>query len=209
MDKRNDAAEASSLGSLWLAMRKLREGIVATNRSDSFAVEAYHFCVRAAILAGHVESYHPALSHLVRTLHPKARAAKAVTEAERQEFVVYLILDLACRQQQPAEAYRVRARRGCRGRLVDAVLEAIVHGNYQLFHTAQRGASEIQARLMEHADDRIRRLAIQRLERAYFTVDKHYLNHVTGLKWEQLQHRYGLAWDTDGERVIMRRPKRR
>ena len=188
-------------------MRKLREGIVAANRSDGFAVGAYHFCVRAAILAGHVESYHPALSHLVRTLHPRARAA--VAEAERQEFAVYLILDLACRQRQPAEAYRVRARRGRRGRLVDAVLEAIVHGNYQLFRTAQRDASEIQARLMEHADDHIRQLTIERLERAYFTVDKQFLGHVTGLKWEQLQHRYGLAWDIDGERVIMRKPKRR
>src|SRR5947207_1175012 len=39
-----------TLLTLILAMRKLREGIVASNRVDDFTTRAYIFCIRASIL---------------------------------------------------------------------------------------------------------------------------------------------------------------
>ena len=57
------------------ALRKLREGIVASKRMDEFAVQAYLFCIRLSVLVKHPESYHPAILHLlhhVTTVPPPA-----------------------------------------------------------------------------------------------------------------------------------------
>ncbi len=50
------------------ALRKLREGIVASKRADDFAVQAYLFCIRLSVLVKHPESYHPAILHLLRRM---------------------------------------------------------------------------------------------------------------------------------------------
>lgn len=186
-------------------MRKLRESLVATKRRDAFAVRVYGFNVRAGIMAGHVESYHPALLHLLRTLHRTVDVA----EAERHEFVGYLMVDLVCRQRQPAEAFWVRNRHRYQDRQVDTIVQAVVHDNYHLFRLAKRGASELQGKLMEHAEDGMRGRAARCLERAYFQVDRRFLEGVMALEWDQLHARYGPSWESDGETITMRRPKRR
>src|SRR5439155_7885722 len=83
-----DRTSEQELSTTLLAMRKLREGIVASQRIDDFAVRAYVYCIRVAILVKHMESYHPALRHLLRNIHP----VHPLSGLELQEFVGYLIL---------------------------------------------------------------------------------------------------------------------
>ncbi|KAI9883782.1 MAG: Acetolactate synthase, mitochondrial [Watsoniomyces obsoletus] len=208
--KKNSVQEASAEAEqsrLLMAMRKLREGIVASQRRDPFTLDVYRFCVRAAILARHPESYGPALLHLLRNLHPRI----PLSQTELDEFVGYLILDLVCRQNKPAEAILIRKQYRLEEEkyLTNAVLHAILHGNFHLFWILKEDATEYQSRLMEYAEDGMRRLAIRCLERAYFTVDEDFLVHVTGIQWDLLRTRYGVSWTREGQRIITRERKRK
>ena len=51
-----DVSGQKDLSVLIMAMRKLREGIVATKRVDDFSIQAYIFCIRLSILVKHMES---------------------------------------------------------------------------------------------------------------------------------------------------------
>ena len=187
------------------AMRKLREGIVASKRVDDFALQAYLFCIRTSILTGQVESYHPALLHLLRTLHRK----RVLSPPHLQEFGGYLILDLACRQRDFAQAYAVRSAYGVRDRRTDAILRALVHDNYHVFWQLKRSVDGYQARIMDRADEGMRILALKCLGRSYFDVYKAYLMRVTDSTWEQLETTSGVGWMLDGDKVVIRRPRTR
>ncbi|KAI9844762.1 MAG: hypothetical protein M1837_005295 [Sclerophora amabilis] len=211
------------LSSLLLAMRKLREGVVASNRRDDFSVKVYVFCIRVSILTKHVESYHPALLHLLRVLHPAS--PHTLSSTEFYELVGYLVLDSACRQQDFAAAYSVRhtftygksdafVRRPHAsdggGSGVDAVLHALVHDNYHLFWKLKQNVDGYKSRLMEFAEDGMTALALKCLGRTYFTVEKVFVTRVTAVEdWKVLQKRFGVGWELDGENVIIRRPKGR
>ena len=59
----------AELAILLMSMRKLREGLLASARTDSFAQRAYIFLIRAALLTSTYESYTPALFHLLGRIH--------------------------------------------------------------------------------------------------------------------------------------------
>ncbi|KAI9792790.1 MAG: hypothetical protein M1816_001522 [Peltula sp. TS41687] len=198
------AAAQNERDRLLMAMRKLREGMVASNRADGFAVQAYSFCIRRAILAKHMESYHPALLHLLERLHPKV-SSSIVAQEERLEFVGYLILDLACRQADYAGAFATRNLYRLAESRINAVLQAMVHGQYHLFWKARRTANIYQVKLMEYVDERMRSLTIRCLERAYFTVDAGFLNDVTGMDWDEFVGKYKVPWERDGQMLVLRR----
>lgn len=188
---------------LLMAMRKLREGIVASKRADDFAVRAYSFCIRKAILAKHMESYHPALLHLLQILYPKT--SSIIAHRERQEFVGYLILDLACRQEDYAGAFTIRKLYRLVEPLTDAVLQAMIFGHYHLFWETRKAANIYQMKLMEYAEERIRAFTIKCLERAYFTVDAKFLSDVTGMSCTEFFGEYKVPWEQDGQTVVIRR----
>ncbi len=128
---------------------------------------------------------------------------------ELDEFTGYLILDLVCRQNKLAEAILMRKEYRLQEERINAVLHAILNGNFHLFWTVKEEATEYQSRLMEHAADGMRRLAIRCLERAYFTVDEDFLRRVTAIQWDQLQTRYGVSWTHEGQRIVIRQRKRK
>lgn len=189
---------------LLMAMRRLREGIVASKRVDGFAVEVYTFCIRATIVAKHLESYHPALLHLLRVLYPRFHMARSA----RKEFVVYLILDLACRQGDLGQAFAARSAYRCRDADVDAILDALTHGNYWLFWRVKKRVSRCRAQLMEYGEEGVRTLAVRCLQKTYFTVDEQLVVDWTGLEWRKLSSARQLGWEHDGQRVVLRRQKR-
>ncbi|TQV93867.1 BTB/POZ-like protein [Cordyceps javanica] len=101
-------SNTKSLSIIMSALRKLREGIVASKRTDDFAIQAYLFCIRLAVLVKHSDSYHVAILHLIRKIHPEHN----LTPIEFQEVVAYLILDTACRRRELSEAYSLRQETG-------------------------------------------------------------------------------------------------
>jgi hypothetical protein len=188
---------------LMIAMRKLREGIVASNRVDDFAIQAYIFCIRLSILVKHMESYHPAILHLLKKMHP----IQALTSTELQEFAGYLVLDLACRQNDLAQAYSARYYYALHDPRIDAVLRSLAHDNYFLFWRARRSVDGHKAKLMEFAEDDMRKQTLKSLGRAYLSIDRISLEQYTNAPWLSLTKDYGVGWQLESNKVVIRKPK--
>ncbi|ROT41269.1 hypothetical protein SODALDRAFT_357302 [Sodiomyces alkalinus F11] len=196
---------AQPLSDILPALRKLREGIVASHRADDFATQVYLFAIRLSILVKHPESYHPAILHLLRVLHPR----QPLTSVEHAEVAAYLVLDAACRRADLAAAYALRSRHGLRDAKVDAALAALAHDNYVAFRRVRRAVDGHRARLMEFADEEMRGHALKCLGRSYLSVDRPFLERCAGATWELLTARDGVGWELDGEKVVIRRVKGR
>lgn len=198
-----DPASTKSLDSVIMALRKLREGIVAIKRADDFAVQAYLFNIRLAVLTKLPESYHPACLYLLNQLHHM----HPLTAIELQEVVSYLILDAACRRGNLEEAFSLRRRHRVRDVKVDRALSSLVHDNWILFRETRRAVDGHMARIMDFAADDMRMRSLKSLGRTYLSVDLKYLEAVTERKWEELVRVDEVGWELDGERVVIRRVK--
>lgn len=200
----SDPQASKDLSVLIMAMRKLREALVATARTDTFSTQAYIFVIRLSILLKHHQSYHPALLYLLRTLHPKL----PLSSTELHEFASYLVLDLACRQGDLAAAYAARTEYAVRDKKVDRVLGALVHDDYWAFWRVKRAVDGHRARIMEWAEEGVRVQALKCLGRTYFSVDVEFVESVAGGRsWEELVRRDGVGWEREGEKVVIRRVK--
>ncbi|KAL7811614.1 hypothetical protein V8C26DRAFT_422371 [Trichoderma gracile] len=191
------SSNTKALSDVMAALRKLREGIVASKRADDFAVQAYLFCIRLSILVKHPESYHPAILHLLRSIHPQ----QPLTSVELQEVVSYLVLDTACRRGQLAEAYALRRRYSLTDTKVNAALSALAHDNYVLFQKVKRSVDGHRAKLIEWAEGDVRMHALKCFGRTYLSVDLDFLEKTTGSKWSDLTKGDGVGWDLEGSRV--------
>lgn len=196
---------SKELSTIMLAMRKTREAIVATSRTDAFALRAYLFIIRATILTKHMESYHPALLHLLRNIHPSS----ALSTSEQHEFVGYHILDVACRQGDLAAAYELRNKYRYKDARVENVLQALVHDNWFMFWRVQRLVDGYQKRLMEWSNDSMRKHALKCLGKSYFSAERAYIEKAAERDWEQLKIKDSVGWELNGEVVTIRRVKRK
>ncbi len=191
------------LSTIMLAMRKIREAIVATSRTDLFALRAYLFIIRATILIKSMESYHPALQHLLCNIHPSS----PLSGPERHEFVGYHILDTACRQGDLALAYELRNKYNYGDARVDMVLHALVHENWVVFWKVRRLVDGYQKRLMEWGSHGMRKHALKCLGRSYLTAEKAYVERAAEKDWEQLKKEDKVGWELNGDIVTIRRPR--
>jgi len=205
IDANLDATGQKDLSTLMMAMRKLREGIVASNRVDDFSIQAYIFCIRLSILVKHMESYHPAILHVLKRMH----TVQPLSNTELQEFVGYLVLDLACRQNDLAEAYVVRQKYNLHDAKVDAILQALAHDNYFMFWRIRRSVDGHKGKLMEFAEDGMKKHALKCLGRSYLSIDLPSLEQYTNSSWTSLTNILGVGWQLEGTKVIIRKPKTR
>ena len=186
-----------------MAMRKVREAIVASARKDNFALRAYALIIRATILMRHMESYHPALLHLLRVLHP----ATPLTASEHHEFVGLYILDLSCRQNDLAAAYKVGCRYKYKNVKVRTVLKALVHGNWYAFWRVKTLMSDHEQRLLEYSEERMRWRALNCLAKSYLSVDRGFLERSAQRRWEELKERSIMDCQLQADIVIIRKTK--
>lgn len=190
-----------ALSDVMMALRKLREGIVASKRNDDFSIQAYLFCIRLSVLVKHPESYHPAILHLLRYLHPRL----TLTSVEFQEVVSYLVLDTACRRKELAEAYSIRHRYQLKDHKVDMILHALVHDNYVQFHKIKVTVDGHRARLLEFAESGMRIQTLKAFGRAYLSVDLEFLEAMTNSKWNELTNTDRVGWELNDKKVVIRR----
>ncbi len=197
--------DSRELSVILMAMRKVREAVVASGRKDTFALRAYTFMIRATILMKHMESYHPALLHLLRDIHPVI----PLTASEHHEFVGFYILDVACRQNDLATAHKVRCRYNYKNVRVEAVLKALVHGNWYAFWKVKVLMSDYQQRLLEYDEERMRQRALDCLGKGYLSVDRGFLERSAHRRWEELKEKSNLNWQLEADVVTIRQIKRR
>lgn len=199
------------LSDIIFALRKLREGIVASKRADMFAAQAYLFSIRLAVLIGHSEAYHPAILHLLRRMH-RPHSRTLLNPVELREVVAYLVLDAACRRGDLAAAYA--ARNDWAGEAggdpgVDAVLRALAHDDYVAFTRARDVAEAHRAKLLSFAEGRMRKHALKCVGRSYLSVDLNFLEGVTASNWASLTANDGVGWELEGSNVVIRRVRAR
>lgn len=206
------AAASRDLTMVLAALRKLREAIVATGRADDFATQVYLFCIRLAILAKHPQSYHPAILHLLRSIH-RRRPLNAV---ELHEVAAYRVLDAACRRGDLAEAYHLRCLYKLRNGTVDTALRALAHDDWVALRRLIGGGSSgvnrggcadgHQIKLLEYAVHDLRVHTLKCFGRAYLRLeDVGFLEASTGIGWAELQKQYNVGWELDGKAVVIRK----
>lgn len=198
-------SNTKTLSIIMSALRKLREGIVASKRTDDFAIQAYLFCIRLAVLVKQPESYHAAILHLIRNIHPEQN----LTRVEFQEVVAYLILDTACRRRELSEAYGLRQTYALHDKKVNDTLFALAHDNFILFHRVRKAVDGHRARIMEWAEPDLRLHTLKCFGRAYLAVDLPFLEMATNSEWDDLTQKDGVGWDLDGAKVMIRKAKAR
>ncbi|KAH6856854.1 hypothetical protein B0I37DRAFT_396332 [Chaetomium sp. MPI-CAGE-AT-0009] len=218
-----------TLSQLLSALRKLREGLVASRRRDHFAAQAYLFSVRLGVLAGAYETYHPAGLHLLRQhtdTPPPAEGGGggvgsggvggvgnvgggagggSLTSVELHEVVAYLVLDAACRRGDLAGAYALRNRYRLCDAKVDAVLRALVADNWVVWRRVKAQVDGYRAKLMEFAEAGVTGHTLKAFGRAYLAVPVGVLEQQAGRDWDELKGSFGVGWELEGERVVIRK----
>lgn len=193
----------NDLPHILMAMRRLREGILGSRRRDAFAQRAYMFIAQASILTRSWESYQPALLHLVHDIHSQT----PLSALELRDFVGYMILDLACRQNELVQAYALKVEFAHQDRRVAAVLKALVHDDWPRFWRIRRAVDGYQRALMGFAEERMRLHALKCLGRSYLNADKVFVERSADAKWEELT-KSGVGWQLqDNGAVVIRKPK--
>lgn len=210
-------AASDELSKLLLSLRKLREAVLSTASTTpiSFSQRVHVFSIRLSILAQHPPSYFPSIRYLLENLH---RPSHPFPESELKEFVSYMILDYACRQDSMVAAFdlraRARAKWGFESQTVDRALAALMHDNWVVFWKVRNGVDSYMRALMNMAADRVRRHALKAIGSAYLSADvKWVLEGCTGegdaWTWEKLVDTERLGWAREGDLIVIKRPKRR
>lgn len=205
---------STELSAILLALRMLREGLLASSASAPnpvFSQRVHVFNIRAAILAFHPEGYHPSLLHLLSVLHT---ADHPLPSSELVEMTTYLILDTAIRQNNLHQAYVLRwnsrARFGFRSRVVDSLLKAIVMGDWVTFwRVRQKVDGYLRAILHWHLETQCKTV-LKTIGRAYYSCDvKWIIQSATGdeMTWDQLVEAEDIGWLREGNKVMIRKPK--
>ncbi|EGX54237.1 hypothetical protein AOL_s00004g270 [Orbilia oligospora ATCC 24927] len=193
--------DLTTLQNILMDMRKLREGLLASNRQDDFAKSAYLFIVRAAILMSHPESYFPSIRHLLYVLHKQ----NPLSNPEINELAGYLMLHLACSTNSYHDAYEVRKTFRVRDHRVDMAIKALVAGDYWLFWSTKKSVDGYKSKIMDRAVKDVRKHALKCVGSAYHTVDIEFLEGCTGREWEVLKEEFTIAWEEDAGKIVIRK----
>jgi hypothetical protein len=205
LEKISQAASSKELAVMIMSMRKLREAIVASSRTDSFSQRAYVFIIRASILTASFESYQPALLHLLYKIHLHT----PLSGPELHEFVSYYILDVACRLRDLGTAFALRKRWAYNDISVQGILAALVHDDWLRFWRLKGAVDGYQRRLLRWVEDDMRKHALKCIGKSYLTVDRGYVEQSCGRAWDELQEKDGVSWEIDGQATIIRRIKKK
>ncbi|KAL5114280.1 hypothetical protein ACEQ8H_007849 [Pleosporales sp. CAS-2024a] len=189
-----------TLASVLSALRKLREAITASARTDLFARRAYILSIRISTLCHDWPSYVPALHTLLSTLHQ----AHPLSASDHRAFAGLHVLDLACRQSDYAGARALKLRYQVHDWKIEAVLKALVADDWVGWWRMRRSVDGYQRAVMEWADGRVRRHALRAVGKAYLKVEKVWLEGVAGREWEELEGD-GVGWGEEGGWIMIRK----
>ncbi|PYH89828.1 hypothetical protein BO71DRAFT_388877 [Aspergillus ellipticus CBS 707.79] len=212
----HNRSASTELSTILLSLRKLREAVVATAATTpiSFSQRVYILSIKISIQARHPPSYYPSLRRILEELHSPSHP---LPDPDLKDLVSYLILDYACRQEDMAAAYQLRARArreyGFQSSDIDRVLNALAHDNWVVFWRVRKEVNSSMCAVMNWAEDRVRRLALKAVSKAYMSADSKWITEgCTGDKnwtWEKLADAENLGWEKDGDKIIIKKPKKK
>ena len=186
-----------------MAMRKLRESIIATRRRDVFAQRCYIFIIRVAILVSAWEAYLPALTYLLNDIHPRV----PLDISELNELVVFQILDFACRLNDLHTAYLIKTAYKINDRKLNVILHALARDDWMSFWRIRKKVDGYQRAIMGFAENGIRLRVLKCLGKTYFSADRIFIERMTDTEWPDLV-KSGVGWELqDNGTVIIRKAK--
>ncbi|KAM0433253.1 hypothetical protein ACHAPT_004126 [Fusarium lateritium] len=191
-------SNTKELQDVLMALRKLREGLVASKRADEFSCQAYIFSIRLSIFVKHPESYHPAILHLLRFIS----IWHDMPHGEIAEIASYYALDAACRRRNLAEAYTIRKDFKIKNRKLDTILGALAHDNYVAWQSIKYKVDLPFIKLLEWADDDMRLHTLKCFGSSYLNVDLPFLEFSTGRKWDELKEKDSVGWELDEDKTV-------
>ena len=207
---------SAELSTILLALRKLREGLLASSKTvpqPAFSQRVHVFSIRVALLALHPEGYHPPLLHLLTVLHTTEHP---LPRSELVEMTAYLILDTAIRQNDLTQAYALRyqsrVRFGFNSRIVDSILKSVVTGNWVMFWRVRQKVDGYLRAILHWQLEQQRKTVLKTIGRAYYACDaKWIVQSSTGgeTSWDVLVKVEDVGWMRDGDKVMIRKPKGR
>lgn len=210
----NNHPLSTELSTILTALRKLREGLLASSSnaaSPIFAQRVHVFNIRLAILVQHPESYHPSLLHLLSVLHS---SAYPLPRTELCEMSAYLILDLATRQADLSNAYALRynsrVKFGFENRNIDMLLHSIVNNDWVSFWRVRRKVDGYLRAILHWHAEKLRKTALKAIGRSYMSCDIKWILEIASgseLTWEELVKKEDVGWIRDGATAIIRKPK--
>lgn len=193
--------DISTLQNILMDMRKLREGLLASNRLDNFAKSAYLFIARAAILMSHPESYFPSIRHLLYVVHRH----NPLSNSEVNELAGYLMLHLACSTNSYHDAYEVKVRFKLRDHRVETAVRALVANNYWLFWNTKRLVDGYKSKIMDRAAKDTRKHALKCIGATYHNVDVDFVERSTNKDWQSLKDEFAIEWAAEDGKVTIRK----
>ena len=129
-------------------------------------------------------------------------------------MTTYLILDLACRQQEMAKASSLRSNckshQGYESRITDEILRVVITDNWIGFWRVRRKVDGYLRALMQWCVPSLRRNTLKALGRSYLSCDVEWiLQSATGgeMSWEELVETESVGWILNGSKVTIRKPK--
>lgn len=186
-----------------MALRKLREAILATKRRDGFARAVFVYSIRVGIQLRSMETYHAALLYYVRSLCD----ASPATSREREECQLYHVLDLACRLRDMQRACAAMDKFGLWSSTVGESLHSIITNNWSRFWYCYHLSTDLQRKLLDNMAETIRDHAFASLQRSYFTVDRPFAERCFGQPVDAVSTKYKLQ--VEGDTIVLRRHKGR
>ncbi|BFZ65194.1 hypothetical protein YB2330_006357 [Saitoella coloradoensis] len=175
-------------------LRKLREGIIASHRHDTFALTIYEANVRLAVLAGKAEQYMPPLRGLVFGF---GRGGSGDPEFEEM-YLLHLICSFEFQ-----EFYSTTPQLGSRNTFAHRLAHALMHSNYISYRRLYTAANPYQRAIMRRAEPRVRERCLDVVGKVYYTVDVQDLGRWTNEGWK------GKGWREEGGKVVVREIRRK
>ena len=105
-------------------------------------------------------------------------------------------------------AYSARRNYKYKDAQVDQILRAMVSGNWYTYWKVSGAMDKYQRSLLQMADKSMRKHALQCIGKSYPNVDVIYLETATDSNWKSLKEKDQVTWELEGERVVIKRPKR-
>ncbi|KLU88877.1 hypothetical protein MAPG_07858 [Magnaporthiopsis poae ATCC 64411] len=223
-DSSTGGAKSKDLTVIMMALRKLREAIVASKRADDFAVQTYLFCIRLAVLVKQPESYHSAIQHLLRRINNRPQQQQ---QSQQQQEQLLSPTSPDSQHQHHGHNHSRHQQQQQKSRRLGRTSVVLSHAGHwrgsqdpiTMRRELKRDNSTVvppsgnkffghKARLMEFAEPSMRRHALLCLGRSYLSVDCSFLERCAGGRaWADLQKHDAVGWERDGQRVVIRRIK--
>lgn len=196
-------------------VRKLREALTASKRSDIFAAQVYLFAIRAGILLDSCENYHPALQHLLRSTGLKRR----LRSRDYDECLSYEVMDMSGRRQQLEPAlslcnsllYKATGARFKDVSKARDVVTAYVRGSWVAFREARNTATALQRILIRPLEQRLQSHAAMCLTKTYFSIEAAFVPKFFDTTAQSFfdAHASKRGWTMDDTSIQLRKMKAR